>query len=180
MIWCVALPLVAYRWHIVTPVALLLNILLWFPHGHVRCCPGFGVLVLRVGRCRHWEPSVVDVATSISDCWKTVRGLGDATCQVVTPGSAAPPLGGNPDLLRRAAGGDRDSPAGECATCGASPAPTPLMFVTSTVVPFGWGLRSVLHPTLQCSFLAVGHGTCVVLGVAGRDRWVCMDAGGPW
>ena len=166
-IWLVTLPLVMARFHVCTPVSVLLNTVLWIPMV-VALSSGFGVLVFGwilpplgalCGRCCNGSLWL------LQSCVDWAAGL---------PGSYFWVAGPAEWWLVGFYGG--------LALAAALPAlrPTRRTFVLVLTAWAAVGLIASTIPRqknrLDCTFLSVGHGTAVVLELPGGET-VLYDAG---
>mgnify|MGYP002623019434 FL=1 len=171
-VWLIALPLVAHRFHVVTPIALVLNPLVWPPIA-VALFAGFGVLVF--GWCC---PPLGDACGWVCDrSFALIQALIEVAQRV--PGNhfwtAGPPLWWVLVFYAVAA---------------------IWLFVPSTRPRWRWRAVLILawismawlpslvakvpHATagapLVCGFVSVGHGTCVVMELP-NGQTIIYDAG---
>ena len=169
LIWIVALPLVMYRFHLVSPIALVLNLWVWIPIC-IALFSGFGVLLLGgmfssignlCGACcdvsLQWIEAGIDVAETVpgnhywtsgpQGWWVAGWYLGLAFL-VAVPVVRLPPRWVGMLLLGWLALG--------CV----------------------WGKRerSLCGHELTCTFVAVGHGTAVLLELPAGETFL-YDAG---
>ena len=61
MVWLISLPLVMYQFHIVTPIAILINTLLWIPIT-IALLFGFGVIFFG-----WWLPPLAKLCGAVCD-----------------------------------------------------------------------------------------------------------------
>ncbi len=172
LIWIVTLPLVMYRFHLVSPVALVLNVVLSIPITVALFC-GFGVLV------SGWlMPPLAFLFGAVCDAalW-SLEACVQAAQHV--PGSYfwAP----GPDLwwvvgfyvmlaiVVAGAGWRAMRNWGAALLIG---------WVACGAAVAQWRTAQALRgqPALQCTYLAVGHGTCVVMELPGGQS-LLYDAG---
>ena len=171
-IWLVALPLTAYRYHLVSPIALVLNPVAWIPVS-VALFAGFGVLIFG---------SLVPPAAIVCG-WICNHSLGllewmiDQANQVGGGHLWTPPpaawwvLGYYVGLAVWAVWFRRRLPARWCIALMAL---WLAVGALTTVRRFPDG-NGRLEP-LVCTFLAVGHGACTVLELP-RGQTLLYDAG---
>jgi len=167
VIWVLALPLVMARFHIVSPVALGLNMYLWLPMAAALAC-GFGVLTFGwlapplaalFGRCCGWMLAClqwgIDTAREVPgshfwvpgpDNWWLAGFYGGLALMVAVP-SLRPPRRW---LLALAAGW------------------------IGVGMSVSWMKKEI--DRLDCTFLSVGHGCAVVVQLP-DGRTILVDAG---
>lgn len=173
LIWLVALPLTMYRFHLVSPIALLLNPIVWIPVAAALFC-GFGVVIFG------WIlPPLGDLFGSM--CNTSLAMLESAVGYAHgirgghfwVPGPAAWwVVGFYGGLAAYAAFPNRRPPRRWCIAVLAAWIAVGVCFPSIK----GRVLRSDDEPPLACSFLSVGHGTCTVLELPDRETVLC-DAG---
>lgn len=167
VVWLVTFPLVQYRFHIVSPIALLLNVVLAVP---VSCAllTGFGVLLTGLwlppvavvlgtvcSACLICAERIVTVAVDVPFAYSYVAGPTLPWCFVFYIG------------LGVVLGCSRGWHATRCLVW---------IFVWTTL-PFTWHmLPSRDTNVVRCTCLSVGHGTCVVMELPGK-RAMLYDAG---
>ena len=172
VIWLVALPLVMYRYHLVAPVALVLNLFLWIPIA-LALFSGFGVLL-----CGWWLPPVAEFSAAI--CSASLGSLQHAV-------HSTAPL----EYSHFWVVGPKAwwvvlfySAWAVCFSIARLRRWWPLWTTVSYGLLFAgcWGLadheglRDGHGQRLSCTFLSMGHGTCVVLELPGSGTWL-YDAG---
>jgi competence protein ComEC len=158
-IWLVALPLVIYRFHLVTPVALLINPLLWLPMA-ISLFAGFGVLLLG-----GVLPPIAGVCGWVCDVsLGGIESLIDAA--LLLPGGylwiPSPPLWwvlafyvGCVLKIGLAVKGRRLWLLRGMFVCWC---------LIGLAYVLGWApLRGHRPPALRCTFVCVGHGTSVLV-----------------
>ena len=166
MIWLLALPLVAYRFHLVTPIALLINPILILP---ISIALYSGLAILVIGRLV--GPVVLVAAWCCRNSLCLVEWLVTA-CHGLNWGhhwTAGPPgwsvglfylLAATLALLLRR----RWTLKG-------------LLGLFAFWIVLGWWLPGVLHDhdpdvSLTCTFVDVGHGGCTLIELPGGNAWV--------
>jgi competence protein ComEC len=168
VVWLVTLPLIMTQFHLVSPVAIVLSPVVGLPIAVALLC-GFGVLLLG------WlAPPLAYVAARLCDASLGVIDL--LVTQAATwPGShfwvAGPPvwwlLGFYGGLLAWAAAGAlRPAPRYALAMLG--------MWMAVGFAVRWWQTRPA--DEVQCAFLAVGHGCCIVVHLP-EGRTLLYDVG---
>jgi len=160
VIWLVALPLVMYRFHLVSPIAVFLNPVVWVPMG-VALFSGFGVLILG------WTvPPLADVSGWVCDrSLSVIEGcvLWAAEIPFGHAWIPSPPLWWVLSFYGALAMGV--AVPRFRVTLGRAIAMTAIWFAVGFAVTVGplarWeGNRG---EQLACTFVAVGHGTSVLI-----------------
>ena len=168
VIWSVTLPLVMYRFHVVTPAAVLLNLVLWVPVA-VALLLGFGVILLG-----GWLAPVAEACAAVCTlCLGGMEGLvswartwegshfwtaGPSLLAVSCFYAALVAVVAIPKLRCR---------RGVCFA----------VISTALVIQMAVADRMASRPdSLRCSFLALGYGTSVVLELPTGEVWL-YDAG---
>lgn len=167
VVWLVTLPLVMTHFHLISPVAVPLNIVLWLP---VALALGSGFTVLLLG----WIPIVGPLAGWVCD-----QSL--AMLDYVVDKSAALPLShfwvsGPP--VWWLAGFYGALAAWACGGRAWVPRRWSLAMLLVWLAAGLWG-PELLHPKhdkLECAFLPVGHGAAVVVELPGGQT-LLYDAG---
>jgi competence protein ComEC len=172
-IWIVALPLVAHRFHLVTPVALLINPLLWLPMA-VALFSGFGVLLLG-GLC----PPCAQLCGALCD---TSLGVMESLIQLGLmipyshfwiPGPSAIAV-----LLIYAAGAVLLLKPNRVAEHSVFRAAT-IVWALASLLLVGLSSRHVAssHPSrVSLTFVSVGHGLCILARMP-NGKTLLYDAG---
>ena len=169
VIWLVALPLVMYRFHLVSPVAVFLNPILWVPMG-VALFSGFGVLIFG------WTvPPLANVSAWVCGQSLAVIEHGVLWAVEIPCGHAWVPSPPQWWVL---------SFYGALAVGVAVPRFRLALrwLIALAAIWFAVGFAVTVGPLarreasrgeqLACTFVAVGHGTSVLIGVAGRENSV--------
>jgi competence protein ComEC len=165
----VTLPLVMHEFHLVTPVAVLLNVVLWIPVA-VALLAGFGVLLWG------WLLPPLSAVCGLV-CEQSLSAL-QSCVQLVHPWPlshfwvAGPPAWWVGIFYAALA-------AGACLPAGRVPRRWWLVLLLwwCALLPMVGGRPSRgRRETLDCTFLAVGHGACVVLELPSGQH-VLYDAG---
>jgi competence protein ComEC len=173
VIWLVALPLVMYCFHLVTPLAVLLNVALSIPIA-TALFSGLGVLVFG------WLcPPLATLLALVCDVSLTVLERSVQYVEVL-PGShywvAAPPLGcvlaAYGALGLRAVIGGGPLPRRWCLALTGAWIAAPLAAITWQTLE----RPRTLEGRLECAFLAVGHGAAVVVQLP-HGQTLLYDAG---
>lgn len=173
IIWLIALPLVMYRFHLFSPIAVLLNPIVWLPMG-LALFSGFGVLMFG-----WWLPLAADASGWVCDqslsfielCIQAALSL--PISHAWTP---SPPLWWVVGFYAALASGvatPRLRPArGWCVVLAAAWFAVGFAFTTGPLS------RSDKHDgdELVCTFVAVGHGTSVLVELP-DGRTLLYDAG---
>jgi len=172
-IWLVALPLVAWRFHLVAPAAILLTPLLWFPMT-VALFTGFGVLLFG------WLiPPLAAVFGHVCDgslwllqwCVDATHGMDRS--HFFTPGPVLWWVLGFYAALAFFVAGRRWRPPLRWCAAGLA-AWLAVGAAVPMIRPYLAGSGS--EERVDCTFLSVGHGTSVVLELPG-GRTMLYDAG---
>ncbi len=167
VVWAVTLPLVMYRFHVVAPAALMLNLVLWIPIG-LALFTGFGILLFAnvLPWMAHGCAAICAICLDGMEClvrfgcaiegsyfWTVGPGLLAVCCfyGLVTVAVSVPKL--RPQIGWWSSG-------------------AALLVAVSTYA------NSRPSPTgeLRCTFLALGYGTSVVLQLPNSEVWL-YDAG---
>ena len=168
-VWLVTAPLVVQSFHIISPIAVVLNLVLCPPLA-LGLQAGFGMLLLAnvypqgaqiLGTVCQWSLQWIQMIARLADA-------GPASCfWLVGPGTAAVAL------------------SYVCVACGWMLARRPgvraiCYLLAGTCLLAGWShqawQRHRSNDRLRCTILSVGHGTCVVLQLPGGSVWL-YDAG---
>lgn len=172
LIWTATLPLVMYRFHLVAPAALVLNVFLWIPIA-IALFTGFGVLLLGwlvppMAALCGW---LCDAALwMLESCVQAVEPLSGSYFWVAGP--ALWWVLGFYVALGLVATLPRLRISGKWCSIPL------LVWIAAGVAVSGWQgrTREGRSAELQCTVLAVGHGMCVVLELP-SDQIVLYDAG---
>lgn len=187
LIWLITMPLVAYHFHILAPIGVLISPLVW-PLFTVALVAGLGTIVCG------WLPPVASLLGQV--CAVCLQGL-QATVQwaqgmefghAYVPGPPwwwllisyaglawlALQWGWQPDSGQAAAGLNVGSHRG----LRIGPVVRQIALVVCWLASGAWlaTARAANHDSMVCTFLAMGHGTCVVLELPGGQT-VLYDVG---
>ncbi len=169
MIWLITLPLISYQFHLCSPIALILNAFLWIPVA-TGLLSGMGVIVLG-DLC----PPIARLASGV--CCGSLGALERCVTAVEPlPGSYFWVAGSS---LFFVAAFYAILFVGSIARCLRPFAAIWFLFAYAVfgcgvVAPSSW-LRGS-SPAMECTFLSVGHGSCVVLHFPDDTVWL-YDAG---
>jgi competence protein ComEC len=172
VIWMFAFPLVASRFHVVAPVALIVNPLVLLPVT-VALLGGFLVLVFG-----SWLPVVASMAGSICDGSLHALQTTIEAAEAVPGGhfwTAGPPMVALAIFYSVLAVMFVTRPAGisfKVALTGLAAWLVIACWIPSSVTT----LQAKYRKTLECTFVDVGHGSCVLLELPG-GRNVLYDCG---
>ncbi len=168
VIWGITFPMVAYRFHLVSPVGLILNLFLWMPLA-LGLYAGFATLLFS------WLPPLAMLTGALCGgslmamewCVETANRVpgshfwvaGPALWVVLTYYAAVAACALHPRMRRH------------CRTC---------LTAAATLFVAGWWLPPLLSSVeddhVYATFLSLGHGTCVVLELPDDSVWL-YDAG---
>jgi competence protein ComEC len=172
LIWLITLPLVMYRFHLVSPAGLVLNVFLWIPIT-VALLAGFGVLLLGwllppLATLCGWV--CAGSLWVLESCVRLVQPMAGSHFWV-----AGPPLWwvvGFYGLLAMTA----SLPA--LWSRGKHSLGLIAVWIALGVTATHWPIRNSASqlPELRCTFVAVGHGTCVLLELPNGEN-LLYDAG---
>ena len=182
LIWLITMPLVAYHFHILAPIGVLISPIVW-PLFTVALVAGLGTLLLG------WLPPVASMlGQSCAVClwalqemvqWAQGCGVRPPVCPrsaVVVAAVVLRRIGPVVPVGPLAARARAIPPGGNQGSCLVQVGPIGLVVCWLGCGAWLATTRTTSGDRLACTFLAMGHGTCVVLELPGGQT-VLYDAG---